>query len=167
MTERQRGRLYVLIESTGEGCWEWSAGKDTSGYGQLYVGPHASRKKVGAHRLVWMLANPLDTLGPGECICHHCDNPPCCRVDHLFRSTHAGNSRDKIKKGRAGSLWGEAHPHVRLTEANVYEIRDSKERYKVLAARFRVSVDHVNDIKRRLRWRHLEENDLEALFGDN
>lgn len=167
MTERQRARFYALTQPAGEGCWEWSAGKDTSGYGQLYVGPRASRKKVGAHRLTWILAHPLSILRPGECICHSCDNPPCYRLDHLFRSTHAGNARDKIRKGRANVPWGEKHLHARLTEAQVYEIRASKELYKALAARFRVSVDHIKDIRRRRRWKNLEEDDLEALFGNN
>jgi hypothetical protein len=33
-------------------------------------------------------------------ICHHCDNPPCCDIDHLFLGTNADNMADKIAKGR-------------------------------------------------------------------
>ncbi len=113
-----------------------------------------------------MLAHPSSILRPGECICHHCDNPPCCRVDHLFRGSHAANARDKVRKGRQRAPWGVDHPWVRLTEAQVYEIRASKDNRRVLAARFKISMDHVGDIKQRKRWRHLEEEvDLDALFG--
>jgi len=44
-----------------------------------------------------------DVNGPisdGLWVLHRCDNPPCCRPDHLFLGTPADNTADMIAKGR-------------------------------------------------------------------
>lgn len=51
-----------------------------------------------AHRLAWE-----DAHGPipaGMKVLHHCDNPPCSNVDHLFLGTQADNMADMKAKGR-------------------------------------------------------------------
>lgn len=117
------------------------------------------------HRLAWLIAHPTHVFKPGECVLHSCDNPPCCRVSHLYLGTRTDNNRDKVAKGRQAKIRGERNCFSKLTESQVYEIRDSKELRRVLAARHGVSMSQISAIWARKAWGWLEEDDLEALFG--
>ena len=66
------------------------------------------------------------THGPipsGIEVCHSCDNPPCCRIDHLFLGTPADNSADMVAKGRAFTPSGPNHYAAKLTAEQVLQIR--------------------------------------------
>ncbi len=78
-----------------DGCWEWT-GSIKDGYGQFKV----DGAPIRAHRFSWLLhfgSIPQELL-----VCHHCDNPPCVRPDHLFLGTVQINAADMTRKGRAG-----------------------------------------------------------------
>jgi hypothetical protein len=97
-------RFWSKIAKRGtDECWEWQGcrtvgdAKRTGGYGQLTM----RRKGRIAHRVAWELANEASIL-PGYCVCHRCDNPPCCNPAHLFLGTKRDNSRDRDAKGRNG-----------------------------------------------------------------
>lgn len=76
------------------GCMEWTARTDPDGYGEIRV----DGKLWRAHRLAWTAANgPIPT---GLQVLHHCDNPPCVNVQHLFLGTNKDNHADKKRKGR-------------------------------------------------------------------
>lgn len=94
--------------ATGEGCWEWQAARNPTGYG------HLNGQSGGyAHRYAWELANGR-SIPPGMCILHRCDNPPCVRPDHLMLGTHRDNIRDAIAKGRMS--------HAKLTLPDIEAI---------------------------------------------
>jgi hypothetical protein len=63
----------------------------------------------GIARGVWQYAHRFayaEAYGPipdGVLVCHRCDNPPCCRPDHLFLGTAADNMQDAAHKGRMAS----------------------------------------------------------------
>lgn len=72
------------------GCHRWT-GASLDGYG-IFM-------KKRAHRYAWERVH--GPIPPGMLVCHHCDNPGCVNVDHLFLGTHADNYNDMKRKGRA------------------------------------------------------------------
>jgi hypothetical protein len=92
---RLLGRLSART-ATGPGCWEWRGLKDKDGYAIIYSRETDNHVRVA--RLVWTMAN--GPIRNGLFILHHCDNPACVRIDHLFQGTHTDNMRDKSQKGR-------------------------------------------------------------------
>lgn len=88
-------------------------------------------------------------VSPGMLACHTCDNPKCCNPAHLFVGTHLDNHRDREAKGRGRRLFGLAHPHGKLSDTDVLDIRAAfarGERQCDLAAFYNVSRQHMNDV---------------------
>lgn len=75
------------------GCLEYT-GATSCGYGRV----RRYGKLLLAHRYAWELAK--GEIPDGMFICHKCDNPPCCNVNHLFLGTRSDNMKDAHKKGR-------------------------------------------------------------------
>jgi len=85
--------LWSRIDQ-GPGCWVWPGAKRKGGYGAIW----RNGRGMSTHRLAYEL-----TYGPipaGLLVLHRCDNPPCCRPDHLFLGDTATNVADAIAKGR-------------------------------------------------------------------
>lgn len=92
-------RLWSKVRRSAEadGCWEFDGCRLPWGYGCIGRGGAGGRVEK-AHRIAWEL-----THGPipsGMLVCHRCDNPPCCRPDHLFLGTDRDNCHDMLRKGR-------------------------------------------------------------------
>jgi len=107
-------RNFKVMES---GCWEWVKSKSPGGYGSFSV----FRRQVSASRASWIINN--GEIGPGLCICHKCDNPPCVNPNHLFVGTVIDNVNDRHFKKRDAKQCGESHPGVKLKSKEVFEIR--------------------------------------------
>jgi len=90
-------QFWERVDRSGDGCWEWlgATNNQRGGYGHVrYQG-----RSMRAHRLAFELAYGF---APGtEMVLHRCDNPPCCRPEHLFLGTHVDNMRDMRQKGRS------------------------------------------------------------------
>lgn len=86
---------HVDRESNPDGCWEWTGSRNKQGYGRWAI------KGVGslrAHRMAYQYA--VGPIPSGAHIRHHCDNPPCCRPDHLATGSRQDNTDDRESRGR-------------------------------------------------------------------
>lgn len=111
-------RLARRLRPEADGCVVWTGYRRAGGYGQISRGG-AAGGLVQTHRAAWELAN--GPIPDGLFVCHRCDNPPCCNVEHLFLGTVADNAADMVAKGR--SARGGRLPQTKLTDEQVAEIR--------------------------------------------
>lgn len=93
LNRRRHEAFWHYVNKTDE-CWLWTGWCNSGGHGQFFDG----YKKVVASRHSWELEN--GPIPEGLFICHHCDNPPCVRPEHLFLGTPKDNTHDAIAKGR-------------------------------------------------------------------
>ena len=96
LSPEQQKRFDSNVDSSGgpDACWPWLLSRWKAGYGKITV-RGKSRK---AHRVAY--TKSVGVIPDGLCICHHCDNPPCCNPKHLFAGTEQDNTDDKCRKGR-------------------------------------------------------------------
>ncbi|MDP9474817.1 MAG: HNH endonuclease [Actinomycetota bacterium] len=88
-------------------------------------------------------------IPPGQVVRHRCDNPPCCRPEHLQLGTHSDNSRDAVDRGRQVSL-------TKFSDEVVAEVRRrfaAGETRKDIARDFGMSLTHVYQLATRSRRR--------------
>ena len=150
-------RFWDKVNKTpGQGpdgmCWEWTASRRGNRYGQF-----GFRGKVAyAHRMAWTLVR--GDIPNGLCVLHHCDNPLCCRPDHLFLGTQADNMVDRDSKGRQAA--GEKIKQAKLTKDDVNTIRQIYQhgvlaQYQ-LADKFGVCRSHISRIVNHKKWQHVQ-----------
>ena len=133
-------------------CWEWGGFRDGRGYGQF---GNRRRYSQATHRLAYELHHGV-SLQSTDVVRHACDNPSCCNPAHLSLGTFADNSEDMVSRGR--SLTGSKHPHAKLTEEKVKQIREAKrngETLSALAATFGVNKTCISGITTGKTWRHI------------
>jgi len=133
-------RFWKYVKKCENGCWEWN------GHNRNRYGLFARIRGVteSAHRIMWELKN--GPIPEGKQVLHKCDNPPCCRPDHLFLGTITDNMADMVKKGRQ---------YKKIEDEDVVEIR---QRYakggisqRKLGAEFGIKQMQVSGIVRRVR----------------
>jgi hypothetical protein len=126
--------FYSRIVESSNGCYEWSGYCKKTGYGWVMF----NGRNWLAHRLVWTLKN--GPIPVGICVCHKCDNPKCCNVDHLFLGTVLENIEDMIKKGRG------QHKHSFEMVKAIRSFSNSGLPKKEVAKMFSVSRSYVSSI---------------------
>lgn len=168
-----RSRFWTKV-NVSEQCWEWMGGANARGYGQLKV---EGRMRL-AHRVAWDLAS--GPIPQGIDVLHHCDNPPCVRVSHLFLGTQRDNARDMVAKGRGltpeqqaaitrprgDDHWSRRHPELvrrgehhhkaKMNAAKVRELRALSAggaTLRQVAEQFGIGTSNASYIVRRETWR--------------
>ena len=141
-------KLKSKSAMSDDGCRIWTGGKNTRGYGHLWVNGRYSQ----AHRLSLelKLGRPISA---GMYACHTCNTPTCINPDHLYEGTPTQNADDRRAAGANPN--GARNGSCKLTEIQVVAIRSSTETERALAAHYGVSRALVGDIRRGKKWRHL------------
>lgn len=91
-------RLIKHIVVSDNGCWEWSGGKSTDGYGQTFVHVKDKAKTVRAHRLFYEIF--CGNIPNGLVIDHVCRNIICVNPEHLEAVTSKENTNRGINHNR-------------------------------------------------------------------
>jgi len=143
-----------------KGCHEWMACRNPAGYGQVTITSYAESAQL-SHRIAWIIVHGL--IPNGLHVLHHCDNPPCCNVEHLFLGTPRTNVDDKMAKGRhpcnaTGYMpTGKAHHFyntgLKLTREEAFVVRAEAGLQKDIARRHGIAPSMVSRIKSGEYWR--------------
>lgn len=148
-------RFWEKVDRRGpDGCWNWTAYRNSTGYGSFKVNGTATL----AHRFAYQLRRGQIPRGDHYgtlCVCHSCDNPACVNPAHLFLGTMADNLQDMAKKGRTGVRTGSEHHNTKLSPEKVRAIRASSESALAASERYGVSQWVVYDVRSRKTWKHV------------
>lgn len=134
----------IVQRSLATPCWEWSKCRNPGGYG----GFNRFGRRKTTHRIAWELTH--GKIPEGVSVCHHCDNPPCIRPDHLFLGTRSENAIDSVLKSR--------NHFTKLSPEDVREIRRLAQVHTpraTLTSLFGISPIQVSRIIHGTRWAFL------------
>lgn len=156
-------RFWAKVDRRGpDQCWPWTAYRNKKGYGQIKVGGKYGQV-ISAHRVAHELL--IGPIPDGLCVCHSCDNPPCCNPAHFWLGTNAENNADKVAKDRHSKLAppvkperrarGERSGNAKLTEAAVLAIRADDRVHRVIALDYGVDPSLIGLVKKRAIWVHV------------
>ena len=147
----KRFELSKQVDPT-TGCHNFLGFKDRNGYGRIKY----QNRGYAAHRLFWIIKN--GELTSHQHILHHCDNPACFNIEHLFVGSNADNVADKVSKDRQyHPPKGKLHHRsmAKLSEQQVIEIKSLLKRGYSQAdihRDFKVSRQIVSDIALGKTW---------------
>lgn len=132
------------LPEPNSGCHLWERCVNPRGYGVV--------NWQGSARLAHRVAFSLFYGEPkrGAVVGHRCDNPACVNPSHLFLGSQADNVRDMDRKGRRRNapLRGSRHPNAKLSADAVGIIRAHIGPARIMASRFGVTPEQINNIRR-------------------
>lgn len=149
------GEALAFLENTvlsfsGDECLVWPFSRTGKGYGQIWY----DSKMRAVHREVCEREHGAPPTPKHEAA-HLCGkgHEGCVNRKHLAWKTRAENEADKLVHGTSNR--GERHKLTKLTEAQVFEIREAQETKAAIARRFGVSRTTINRILNRITWAHV------------
>lgn len=149
LTARDIHRFWSLVDQSGPDCWPWVGLRFSDGYGRVRFQGRSAR----AHRVAYQLTRGF--VPDEQLVCHHCDNPICCRSDHLFAGSPKDNWDDAIAKGRI-AVQGEDNGNAKITAQQATDIRyrfANGESKWILASHFGLHEEVIMRIVRGDQWR--------------
>lgn len=153
------GYFKSRVEPSGE-CLLWTGFRDETGYGRCQAA--FAPQIFFAHRLSWFLRH--GSLDLSLRVLHTCDTPPCVNPDHLWLGTQTDNIADMVSKGRqrrGPNVWGEDHPHAKLSEQDVIRMRKLRDStglaFNKIAKKFGVTTMTAWRACNGQCWGHIEE----------
>jgi hypothetical protein len=151
LSAKQRERFWSKVLRIGD-CWNWLEGTCEDGYGCFYAN--------GIRYLAHVVAYTLKRGNVGDLlVCHTCDNPKCCKPDHLFLGTSQDNVVDSVNKGRHSSctILGSDKIQSKLTEEDIPKIKSLRSQglsYAYIGKKFGVDQALIYRICIGKSWKH-------------
>lgn len=146
-------RQRVAVDPATE-CWVWQGTTNHRGYGLYHHATDDGIRTGVASRLALelKLGRPI---GPHMNACHHCDNPPCVNLEHLFEGTTSENALDSYQKQRRPRMRGERNGHAKLRYSDLPAILAALaegETQGSIAKRYGVNQSQISRIKNGKAW---------------
>lgn len=149
-------KFWPYTRREENGCLVWTRCLDAHGYGRVSL---PCWRTAFTHRVAWAAAGR--ELVEGMHCCHHCDNPPCLDIGHLFLGTDADNQHDKWAKGRGNQpplFRGETHKMSKFTTPQIIEVVRLLElgnQYADIELATGVSVATITKVRQGTNWKHI------------
>jgi hypothetical protein len=145
-------RILIDFKEDKNGCFNCTSHKI---FGTDYPTLWLRGKKIAISHTIY--EECFGIIPKGMCVCHKCDNHLCINPEHLFLGTHKDNTQDMIKKGRDrhGVFKGEEHGCSKLTNDDIFKIRDDKRYCREIALDYGVALCTIARIKKGTNWKHL------------
>jgi hypothetical protein len=118
-----------------------------------YPSTRVMGKKLPLSRYVF--GQKYGEIPKGMFVCHKCDNPACCNVEHFFLGSHKDNMRDMIQKGRIYDRSGENNPNSKLSMSDIDKIKHDTRISREIASEYNISGSWIRKIKSK---KHIEEH---------
>lgn len=151
-----RFQKYISHPNGIDGCWLWTGGKTTQGYGSFYTDGDVHRTMT-AHRIAYGLHHGVLP----DFVTHRCPNKVCVNPKHLYgysRSRHP--DFDYPDKPKRNYPTGEKHHRAKLTEDKVRSMRRLYAMGGVTQATlsivFNVGKMTVFNVLKRKSWKHVD-----------
>lgn len=96
-------RFWSHVQKTRDGCWLWTGGSQSSGYGVFHVRHIYGDRKSSITTHVYSYLLHHGELPEGQEVRHSCDTRLCVRPEHLLPGTRKDNMQDAVARNRLRS----------------------------------------------------------------
>lgn len=149
LSKEKLTEFHSKINKTGE-CWLWKGKLNKAGYGQF------------SYNSTWFIVSRImyyvihGEVNPYLMVCHSCNNPICCKPEHLYLDTCSGNVQYSYDLGRSDKS-GTRNCKAKLDEDKVKQIRVRwMEPQRLLAKEFGVDNATINHVLQNRTWMNVK-----------